>query len=486
MTDRRHFLHTALAGTLALTASTRAAGAQTVPAAAQATPQVAASAGPPRDLWQQDHIGGQARNVELLAFHDLGGPGRAGYQMAMVEEQGRHYLYVLHWATAGITILDVTDPRAPELLNHVPEPSGKQGISMVKLQVADGIGISHMQTRKFDLFFGPQPAGTEYDEGVLIWDFKNPVHPKVISRWNTGTPKGTHRNFYNGGRYVHMTAGAPGYQGFIYRILDIADPAKPRVVGQWAHPEQPTDPEDKRHIELHMAYVEGDRAYLAYWGIGMVILDISDVTNPRHISTLRTHPPFGGGAGGASVHTVVPYAARKLAVISTEGERPFALNPDSDEGFAGLKGKQQPLNMVGVAAIDNEREPVLISTFPKPVPPPGSIWGEDYSTLNGVHYPFGNHNLHQPQGLSVLDQRDDRVHCAYFTAGLRVFDISAPYTPREIAAYCPPDPKTFNWERNGGFPGPLTMCAEDILVDSRGVIYLTNSQDGLHILRTTV
>ena len=55
-----------------------------------------------------------------------------------------------------------------------------------------------------------------------------------------------------------------------------------------------------------------------------------------------------------------------------------------------------------------------------------------------------------------------------------------------VAAYCPLDPKRFNWEKSGGFPGPLTMCAEDILVDRRGYIYMTNSQDGLHVLRVTV
>jgi hypothetical protein len=436
--------------------------------------------------WTKDSLGGMSRNVELVAFHDLGGARHAGYQMALQESAGRLYLYCAHWAINGITVMDVTEPAKPQLIRFVPEPSGRQGIAMVKLQVADGVGVTNMQMRKFEQFFGPQPEGTEFDEGALIWDFRDPRNPSVISRWHSGTPWGTHRNFYNGGRYVHLAAGAPGYQGFIYRILDIADPKHPQVVGQWAHPEQPVDANDARHIELHMPYVDGDRAFLAYWGVGMVILDISDVRQPRYISTLRTHPPIGGGSGGASVHTIVPYTDRRLAVISTEGERPFSLNPNSSDGIVGLKGKQQPMNMVGVASLDEPGNPMLISMFPKPAPPPNSIWGEDYSTLNGTHYPFGNHNVHQPGRRPELDQRSDRVYCSYFTAGLRVFDTSAPYTPTEIAAYCPPDPKAFNWQKNGGFPGPLTMCAEDILVDRRGYIYMTNSQDGLYILKVTV
>jgi len=433
--------------------------------------------------WNTDRIGAMAKNVELLSFHDLGGKNHAGYQMSMQEVSGRFYLYCVHWAINGITVLDVTDPSRPELLRFVPEPSGKKGFCMVKLQVADGTGITNMQSRKFDMFFGPLPEGTEFDEGVIIWDFKDPENPKPMSRWHSGQPWGTHRNFYNGGRYIHLASGAAGYRGFVYRILDIADPANPKVVGQWTHPEHVTDPNDKRHVDLHMPYIVANRAYLAYWGVGMVVLDISDVTKPQHIATLRTHPPLAGGSGGASVHTIVPFEERKLAVISTEGERPFVLNPNSSEGIPGIKGKHHPVNVVGVASIDDIRHPILISIFPKPAPPPGSIWGDNYSTLNGTAFPFGNHNVHQPQGMAVLDQRTDRVYCSYFQAGLRVFDISNPYDPKEIAAYCPPDPKQFNWERNGGFPGPLTTCAEDILVDRRGIVYMTNSQDGLHIMK---
>jgi hypothetical protein len=154
----------------------------------------------------------------------------------------------------GISVLDVTDPSKPKLIRFVPEPSGKTGISMVKLQVADGIGITHMQQRKFEQFHGHQKPGTEYDEGLLVWDFKDPENPKVISRWHTETPWGTHRNFYNGGRYAHLTAGAPGYKGFIYRILDLADPAHPVVVGRTAHRQPQSASRAKRSAAYRAAH----------------------------------------------------------------------------------------------------------------------------------------------------------------------------------------------------------------------------------------
>ena len=128
--------------------------------------------------WVQGPDGAMARNVDLLAYCDLG-VGNAGYQMAMQEVDGRFYLYCAHWAKQGISCFEVTDPTAPRFIRFVPEPSGKTGISSVKLQVADGIGILNMQTRKFDMFFGPQPEGTEFDEGLVIWDFSDPESPRL-------------------------------------------------------------------------------------------------------------------------------------------------------------------------------------------------------------------------------------------------------------------------------------------------------------------
>jgi hypothetical protein len=120
-----------------------------------------------------------------------------------------------------------------------------------------------------------------FDEGVLIWDIRDPVNPRRLGQFRTGGT-GTHRNFYAGGRYMHLAAGIPGYEGNIYVIVDIDNPAKPREVGRWrvtgqhtAGGEQPS----ATYISHHGApYVAGNLVYLAYGAAGMIVLDISDVT----------------------------------------------------------------------------------------------------------------------------------------------------------------------------------------------------------------
>ena len=80
-------------------------------------------------------------------------------------------------------------------------------------------------------------------------------------------------------------------------------------------------------------------------------------------------------------------------------------------------------------------------------------------------------------GKPWLEARGDRLYCCYFHAGLRVYDISDQYVPKEIAYFIPPNPS-----RPPRLPGPNIACAEDLVVDERGYIFINCSNDGLYVL----
>lgn len=74
------------------------------------------------------------------------------------------------------------------------------------------------------------------------------------------------------------------------------------------------------------------------------------------------------------------------------------------------------------------------------------------------------------------------VYVAYFNAGLRIYDVSNLRLPREIGYFIPPEPT----RRYGPMPeGDLVTQTEDVVVDRRGFISISDKNLGLWIVRYT-
>jgi len=137
---------------------------------------------------------------------------------------------------------------------------------------------------------------------------------------------------------------------------------------------------------------------------------------------------------------------------------------------------REPLNHASIVDISNLSQPVLLSLLPLPVPPTDAPY-DDFCSKGGR---FGPHNVNQHLANPFVEKRDDRMYLTYFTAGLRVYDIRNPRLPEEIAFFLPPEPT----RRYGTLPARvLTSQTEDVLVDTRGYIYITDKNEGLWVLR---
>jgi hypothetical protein len=390
-----------------------------------------------------------AFNVQPIAYSDLA--GRPAFKLAIREVGGRWYLYMGLWQ-GGWGILDVTDPAAPTIATFVDEPEG--GTSQMELAGDTMIGT----------LAGP-------DGGITIWDIKEPLNPRKVGQYRI-SGGGTHRNFYAGGRYVHLAASIKGFVGSnIYVIVDIADPARPKEVGRWWVPgqnvaagETPSDPD----VWLHgPPYVIGSTAYLPYGGAGMIILDISDVTRPRLVGQLDFSPPFNSWIG---THTVQPVPERNLALVNSEPATASRRGPGGSEDCKDL------LEYAGVVDISDPAKPWLVSLFPRPVPPPNA----PYSNFCDKGGRFGPHNMNEHLHHPDVEKQGDLVYLTYFNAGLRIFDIADPRQPTEVGYFIPPDPTT----RYMRIPtGKLVAQTDDVLVDRRGVIYISDENQGIWILR---
>jgi len=174
----------------------------------------------------QDYM---SRNVAFIGYHDL--DCKPGFKMAMQVKNDRWFLYLTHLWEPGWSILEVTDPANPVKLAFIPGPPNTWTL---QVQVSDQKMVTSLES--IPPGWGV-PSDAPYEEGVYIWDVSDPLNPKRLSHFRT-QGKGTHRNHYDGGRYVHLAAGMPGFEGNIYVVLDIEDPEKPFEVGRWFLPEQ--------------------------------------------------------------------------------------------------------------------------------------------------------------------------------------------------------------------------------------------------------
>lgn len=401
---------------------------------------------------QQIPQGYFARNIEPVGYHDLN--GKPAFKLAMQEVNSRWYLYVAHLWHRGWSVLDVTDADAPQYCAFI---EGPENTWTIQIQVADGKMITGLER------IAPGWGGIDGQpsaEGFFIFDVSKPTQPKRIGHWKTGST-GTHRNFYDGGNLVHAAAGAPGLNGKIYRIVDIADPGNPKEVGRFSLPEQQpgANPNGLKFSSHGPAHIEGNRAYLSYGDGGGIILDVSDMTHPKLISQLA----FRGVTATQGIHTYLPLPKRKLALINDEAIREHG---------------GETLNMAGIADIGDEKKPRMISLFPLPEPAPESALKNFYEKAGR----FGPHNHHHPNHQACLEDRDDIAYLTYFNAGLRVYDIRDARQPKEFAYFVPGDPKV----RIGTKPTQLAAQSEDVLVDRRGFIYLSDKNHGIHVLRLQI
>jgi hypothetical protein len=364
--------------------------------------------------------GPDARGIRQIGHSDLG-----GYGDGMQVMRSGDALYVGHFGPSGMgtTVLDASDPKDPRLVRQWRAPAGGHNH---KVQVADGLLLTN-----FEAFRGGSPERV----GMAVYDLEDPFAPREIGFWDS-TGKGVHRIVYEGGPLVYVSATPAGFSQRIWSVVDLSDPAHPEEVARWWWPgmgpgETPTWPSDETR-SVHHALIDGDRAYLGFWDSGMVILDVADLTDISVVSHLTWDV-------GGNTHTCMPLRGRDLVVVTDEAVR---------------DGCDDDPHMVRVVDIADETRPRVVATCPVP---------EGDFCARGLR--FGAHCLHENRPGSY--RSDHVVFVSYFNAGLRVYDLTDPVQPVEIAHWIPVCP-----------PGQQAAQINDVWVGDDLLIYATDRVNG--------
>jgi hypothetical protein len=392
--------------------------------------------------------------MSLLGKHDLAGHGTCGEGTALLARRGRRYLYIANEkGPVNFSVVDVTDPRSPDLLCQTRLPHG--GVRSNSLAIGGDLLLVAYQVAAA----GTQPAGIE------VYDLSHPAEPRSIGFLDLSGPssRGTHWVGYTGGRYAYLSTGTPDSRPAnplddqFPVIVDLADPGRPAEAGRWWLPgtqEGDDAPPPVRHpvfdagFRAHNINVypqRPDRAYVGYLDAGAIILDIADVSAPRMISRLDYHPPMPG-----FTHTVLPLLSRDLLAISDETVHDNAADYPKLVWFADASHEQLPL---------------IISSAP--LPPVA-----EFASRGGR---FGAHNLHENEPFEWSWRSEDIVFGSFFNGGVRAFDVRNPFQPAEAGSFVPPAPP-------GAPAGAIQI--NDVYVDDRGVVYAVDrGGGGLYILQ---
>jgi hypothetical protein len=118
--------------------------------------------------------GWEASNMFPVGYSDLNGRGGA-FKLSIKHVNGHWYLYMGHLWNSGWTILDVTDPSNPHVANFIPGP---ENTSTLQMTMHNDLMVTALEQPLRG--WGGDPD-KPFDEGVLLWDIHDPVHPKLLS-----------------------------------------------------------------------------------------------------------------------------------------------------------------------------------------------------------------------------------------------------------------------------------------------------------------
>ncbi|MCM3730336.1 hypothetical protein M3196_01465 [Fictibacillus nanhaiensis] len=260
--------------------------------------------------------------------------------------------------------------------------------------------------------------------GFLLYDVTNPYQPKKLGFWALDKKvRGTHELYLTvqGGKPLVLTANP--YADYYthgeekdFQLVDVSNPADPKTLYQFDPRSLPEVPEDfdgynwtdehgkNRAVFNHstMADVNGTTAYLSFWDLGTIVLDINHPENPTYLGRTKFADYQQGSAHSAAL------AKGGNVLIETRE----VYNPTKE-------GYEQAYGYTRIFDIKDKTNPKLLSEFRTEL-------------VDDVQYglTFAN-TVHDPK------VQGNTLYLSHYGGGVRSVDISDPSNPVEIGKYIP-------------------------------------------------
>jgi hypothetical protein len=172
---------------------------------------------------------------------------------------------------------------------------------------------------------------------------------------------------------------------------------------------------------------DGRTAYLSYWDLGVIMLDVSEPRSPQWLG--RFEEP---SAAEGNTHSVALVHDGKLALVADETYGP-------------------PWGRLRLVDVQDPANPAQLGTFDTANSAAGTP-GEQYAYT--IHNPIAD------------DRNPNHTYLAWYADGVRVLDVSDASRPVELASWVPP---------HGGMVWSVFLMGDLVLVG--------DIDNGLEILR---
>jgi len=468
-------------------------------------------------------------NMEVVGFND--NQGRASSDDGWVENQnGRYILYVTNNGSGvhhfnpltgqiekdGTSLIDVTNPRHPVFVSHIPSTAG----SATHLAVCGGNTLPNGEKNHWYLL---RHDGSRFWE---IWDTADPSHPTTVGAPFLTNGTATHHAWWEcdtGIAYLISGIKGDGWHAaqHVY-IYDLSVPKKPVFIRQWGlvgqQPAADVATQESCYTapsstcfegvtnppgEVHQQYSGGtikNRVYFAYGVSSDGVFQVVDreklltgctAANPNASADCANHPtqadllypqvsyvttnPNQGG------HTAIPI----FGIPIPESQQNFLDGTPQKWDLLAVTSEDttndclgQPWKNIWLLDITNDIAPWNIATLPV---------GQFPGNFCAKGSRFGTHEINREINKDFYGRL---IIVAWFNAGLQVWDIRDPYSPRRVA-YFIQAPNSNTQSTCGTYQGNTNYCRNATFsdlgeVDDRGYIYnLDRAGSGVTILKLT-
>jgi hypothetical protein len=429
---------------------------------------------------------GSAWNMEVVGHNNLGIRGFNGDVWKY-----KDYAYVGQWgfgdwATGndrfcpappdnGVAVLDVSSPADPRVVAKLQNPTGTSAEDVVVYTAKYG----PLATRDIAAVGIQWCGGGRNDpdaiHGLMLWDVTNATAPRQIGFLDTGCcTRGVHEfeveNRTDLGRtFAYATVPAGSYpdeendNGLRdaagkgdFRLIDITDPRAPFEVSTWKVQEaggpfaaQGCDA-DGNYGHGAEPSEDGKTVYLSYWDSGFIELDLTDPASPRYVKRAAYGPEADGDAHSSQ------YDEGRQLLFS------------ADEDFCKTSGSGIEKGFGYMRVWDfSKAKPIQIGSYKTP----NSLGTNDEGA--------GDYVIHNNFLVG------NTVYSSWYTDGVRVVDVSNPRSPREVAYFVPPATENPVKPSQRGVLTNTTQVWGVVVDRDTGLVYASDMNSGLWILRRT-